>query len=313
MKSKNLHLAMLMVIGLLAGTISVAAQNPSSWAVGTFVGRNPNTGNRIRLTIESNGNVSARVERNTNYGRVKKDRMTINGETARLYKTNNGIRTVSQSSGETIEYVRGNGGWNTGNNDWDDNWNWGGGGNNGQQGRVPDWAQGTWYGVDPRSNRVIQLTIDRSGNANINVDGGQSYGKVYQQTLTVNGESSSISRSRNGISTRNNRNGETITYSKTMPSGGWWGNGNNNQQGRVPDWAVGTFWATNPQNGQMIEMTIGSDGRVSVNFGGGSYTYGSVYRETLTINGESATLSRTRNGIATTKNSNGERIEYRRR
>ena len=76
---------------------------------------------------------------------------------------------------------------------------------------------------------------------------------------------------------------------------------------------MGTFYATNPQNGSTIELTIGSDGRATVNFGGGGYAYGTVYKETLTINGETATLSRTRNGLSTTKNSNGERINYTRR
>ena len=180
MKSKKLHLVLIVAIGILAGAISVAAQ-PSSWAVGTFIGRNPNTGNRIRLVIERGGNVTARVERNTNYGTIKKDRMTINGETARLYKTNDGFRTVNNSNGETIEYIRGNGGWNTGNNDWDDNNN-----NNGNQGggRVPEWAVGTFYGTNPNSGGSIRLSIEANGNVRVNMQGGYTSGTIYKETLT---------------------------------------------------------------------------------------------------------------------------------
>jgi hypothetical protein len=308
MKSTKLHLVILVTIGILAGTLSVAAQAPSSWAVGTFMGRNPNTGNRIRLVIENNGNVTARVERNTNYGKLKKDRLTINGETARLYRTDEGFRTVNSSNGETIDYVRGNGGWNTGSNDWDDNYN--------QGGRVPSWAVGTFYADNPRGRGSISLTIDSSGRASINVNGGYTSGTVNQETLTVNGERSTLKKISGGVSTRNNRTGETINYNRSGNNnndGGWNGGNNNNQQGRVPDWAVGTFYAPNPQNGQNMQMTINTDGRVTVDLGGGYYAYGTVYKETLTINGETATLSRTRSGISTTKNSNGEKINYTRR
>jgi hypothetical protein len=307
MKSKKLHLVLIVAIGILAGAISVAAQ-PSSWAVGTFIGRNPNTGNRIRLVIERGGNVTARVERNTNYGTVKKDRMTINGETARLYKTNEGFRTVNNSNGETIQYVRGNGGWNTGNNDWDDN------NNSGNQGggRVPEWAVGTFYGTNPNSGGSIRLSIEANGNVRVNMQGGYTSGTIYRETLTINGESSTVRKTSGGISTRNNRTGETINYNRNNNNNNNdWDNGQ--QKGKVPDWAIGTFYATNPQNGSTIELSIGSDGRATVNFGGGGYAYGTVYKETLTINGETATLSRTRNGLSTTKNSDGERINYTRR
>lgn len=319
MKSKKLYLAVLLTIGILAGAISVAAQ-PSSWAVGTFIGRNPNTGNRIRLVIERNGNVTARVERNTNYGTIRKDRMTINGETARLYKTDNGIRTVNSSNGESIDYIRGNSGWNNGNNDWDEGYNWGG---NNNSGRVPDWAVGSFYANNPNSRRrrgsTIQLTIDSNGRADINVDGGYSSGTVYRDTLTVNGETSTLRKTSDGLTTRNNRTGEVIQYTRgeyNANNGGYYNNDNNNnneQMGRVPSWAVGTFYASNPQNGASIQLTIDTQGRATVSFEGGAYAYGTVYKETLTINGETATLSRSRNGLVTTKNSNGERIVYTRR
>jgi hypothetical protein len=308
MKSRNFYLAILMTIGILAGAIAVAAQPPSSWAVGTFIGRNPNTGHRIRLVIARNGDVTARVERNTNYGTLRKDRMTINGETSRLKKTNNGFRTINDSNGEIIEYVRGNSGWNEGNNDWNDDNNQGGG-------RVPDWAVGTFYGTNPNTGGAIQLTIQSNGMVRVNMQGSYLEGSMNRETLTINGESSRVRKeSGGGISTRHNRTGETIYYSKTAGGNNNNGNWDNGQQsGKVPSWAVGTFYATNPQNGQLIELTIGSDGRATVSFGGGSYAYGTVYKETLTINGETATLKRTRNGLATVKNSNGERIDYTRR
>jgi len=313
MKNRTFHLAIIMTIGILASAIAVSAQ-ASSWAVGTFIGQDPNNGNRIRLVIEQNGRAVSRIERNTTYGTVRKDRMTINGATVKLKKTSNGFRAVNDRNGQTIDYVRGNGDWNEGNNDWNDNNNNNQGG--GGRGRVPDWAEGTFYSTKPNSNISIQMTISSNGTVRVSMNNTYIEGTINRETLTINGETSRIRKELNGISTISDRNGETLYYTRSGGSPSYPNdnaNNNNQQMGKVPSWAQGTFYATNPQNGQLIEMAITSDGRATVNFGSGYYASGTVYKETLTINNETSTLKRTRNGISTVSDRNGERIEYTRR
>jgi hypothetical protein len=80
----------------------------------------------------------------------------------------------------------------------------------------------------------------------------------------------------------------------------------------VPNWAVGTFNARNPQDGSTITMTIRQNGEVYINFQNGGSAYGTIYGTTLTVNGETSTISQTNNGVRTTRTDNGERINYRR-
>ena len=78
-----------------------------NWAVGTFYGRNPQTGGPITLTINANGSVVVVFENgDTNYASINGDRLTNNGAVSRITRINNGIRATSLDNGETIDYKR---------------------------------------------------------------------------------------------------------------------------------------------------------------------------------------------------------------
>lgn len=167
--------------------------NVSSWAVGTFYGRNPQNGGQIMMTISQNGSVTVNMGGSNIYGTLYGDRLTINGASSRVTRINNGIRTTRFDNGETIEYYR----------DRD---------NNNSNGRAPDWAIGTFYGRNPQTGRTITLTIERNGNVTVSMDGSVLYGTIYDDTLTINGETSRVTQIRNGIRTTRNDNGERIDY-----------------------------------------------------------------------------------------------------
>lgn len=90
-------------------------------------------------------------------------------------------------------------------------------------------------------------------------------------------------------------------------SGGGGGGGG----GNVPNWAIGTFSARNPQTGGTITLTINRDGNVTINFDG-TITYATMNGNTLINNGVNSRVTRINNGIRTTRIDNGERIDYRR-
>ncbi len=198
------------------------------------------------------------------------------------------------------------GGWNGG------PWNPGNGNGNGNGGNwnavtPPSWARGTFYGTAPNGERIV-LTINRNGSVTSQVGYGVNRG-VYTRNnmLYINGMTSKVENTRNGIRTVQSSNREIINYSKNNNGGGWDGGGGG--VGNAPSWAVGRFSGRNPQNGQPITLNIDKNGRVSVNIGGGM-SYGTINGSTLTINGESSTVTRTRNGITTVSNRDGERINY---
>ncbi len=194
------------------------------------------------------------------------------------------------------------GGWNGG------PWNPGNpGGGNWNAVSPPSWARGTFYGIAPNGERIV-LTIDRNGSVTSQVGYGVNRG-VYTRNnmLYINGETSKVENTRNGIRTVQSSNREIINYSKNNNGGGWDGGGGG--IGNAPSWAVGRFSGRNPNNGQPIILTIEKNGRVSVNIGGGM-SYGTLNGSTLTINGETSTVTRTRNGITTVSNRDRERINY---
>src|SRR5690606_14245526 len=118
--------------------------------------------------------------------------------------------------------------------------------------------------------------------------------------------SSKVERRGNGIRTVSTRNRETITYTKNNSGGGW---DNGGSVGNPVSWAIGRFSGRNPQTGQQITMNIDRNGRVTVN-SGGSVNYGTLNNTTLTINGQTSSLSRTRNGFTTVSNQDRQRITY---
>ncbi len=268
---------------MLATTMTVTAQVPD-WATGTFTARNPQTGGTIILTIERNGNVTANLDGAVSSGNYNDKRLTINGVTSKVKRLDNGIRTTRNDNGERIDYTRGG--------------NSGGGGN----GNVPDWAVGTFTARNPQSGGTITLTIDRNGYVTANLDGTVNNGNYNDGRITINGVSSDVRRDGSGLRTTRTDNGERIDYVRSGGNGG--GNG-----GNVPSWAVGRFYASNPQNGEVIGITIESSGSVTVNFNG-AVSYGTMNDDRLTINGVTSKVKRLKNGIRTTRTDNGERIDY---
>jgi hypothetical protein len=177
------------------------AVKPPSWAVGTFYGTAPN-GTRIVLSIQSSGQVTAQMNY-TNISRgvyTRGNMMVIDGNSSKVEKTRNGIRTVRTSNRETINYTKNNsgGGWDNG----------------GAVGNPPSWAIGRFTGRNPQNGQQITLNIDRNGRVTVNMSGNVSYGVLNGNTFTLNGETSTLTRTRNGFTTVARRNGERITYSK---------------------------------------------------------------------------------------------------
>lgn len=252
-----------------------------NWAIGTFYGRNPQTGGRIILTITENGKVNVNFD-NSSFanGYFYNNQITIDGVFSRVTRLNRGIRTIRVDNGETIDYYRDE---------------FGGGGS----GSVPEWAVGTFYGRNPQTGGTITLTISSNGSVSANTGNGLVYGTIFGERLTIDGVSSKIIRLNNGIRTIRVDNGETIDYYRNF--------GGSNS---VPNWAVGTFYARNPQTGGTIILNIEPNGNVTVNMDG-AISYGTMYSTTLNINSTTSTVTKISGGIRTTRNDNGERINYR--
>ncbi len=274
--------------------------NVPSWAIGSFNGRNPGTGGNITLAITSSGGVTIFFDNvQTANASIYKDRLDNNGIISKITQLNNGIRTTRMDNGEVIDYYRS------------------GNGNGGQQGNVPSWAIGTFYGRNPQTGGTITLSIQSSGSVAITFDNsGVTYASVYGSTMTNNGIVSKLAKLNNGISTTRVDNGERINYyTNNNNNGGGWnggnGNGNNGNKVTPPTWAQGTFYGTAP-NGAQITLTISNNGDVSANIGGG-ISYGSYMSGNMINMGDSVSrVSKQGNGFTTTRTDNGERIVYSR-
>lgn len=175
--------------------------NVPSWAVGTFYGRNPETGGSIALTVSNDGSVSISLDGKTPVYASMRGRTLTNGPyVSRVTQINNGIRTTDTTNGNYIEYYRNQGGGG--------DWNGGGGGGN-----VPSWAVGTFYGRNPETGGTIVLTIAGNGNVTISADGAAAvYASMNNTTLTNGPYVSRVTRINNGIRTTDVNNGRYIDY-----------------------------------------------------------------------------------------------------
>jgi len=189
--------------------------------------------------------------------------------------------------------------------------NYGGGGGGGMYpgdrpsnaARPPDWAVGTWYWVEG-PNR--SFTIDRGGTVREHTG---SFGEGYWDRggIILNGNLSTVTRTRDGIRTYNSTTGETSNY--TRGNGGVGVGGGEGTTSRPPSWARGTWvWVQDP----IRQFTIDDSGRVVENIGG-RISYGTYYNDVITLNGSTSTVTRTRNGIRTYNQSTGETSDYVRR
>jgi hypothetical protein len=185
---------------------------------------------------------------------------------------------------------------------------------NGQMSRPPSWALGTFYSTNGSN---IMMTISPNGQVSVVNNGSTYYGGFYRNNIVLNGDTSDISQTRNGIRTYNRNTGETTNYTRTEGryNGGYNGNGGvvgggiGDRVSAPPSWAVGTFYSTSdPQ----VTMTIGSDGRINLFTNGQSY-YGTYYQGSMTLNGDTSTITQTRNGIRTYNQNTGQTTDYRRR
>ncbi len=184
------------------GTPGWGGGRPVSWAVGTFYGRSPRDGNSITLTIGTDGRVAAQIGSGASYGHLNRDMLTIGSAQSRVYRTSNGIRTVSVTDGETIELSRNpSGGWNQ-----DPGYpGWG-------TGNAPRWAVGTFYGRNPQTGSGFTLTIGTDGRVSVIYDGSPevTYGIINNDQLRIGNDTSRVTRIRDGIRTRSNRDGQVI-------------------------------------------------------------------------------------------------------
>lgn len=194
------------------------------------------------------------------------------------------------------------GGWNGGGGGGP---GWGGGGG-GQTSRPPTWAQGTFYSTDGSN---IILTINANGSVSVVNQGQTFYGNFYRNRITVNNDTSDVTRSDNGVRTYNRNTGQTTFYSRSGGGGGGYPGGGGNVS-RPPSWAQGSWVAVNSPDS--IFMTISSNGNITLNNDGQTF-YGTFYNNTMTLNGDLSTITRTRNGIRTYNQRTGESTDYRRR
>jgi hypothetical protein len=181
-----------------------------------------------------------------------------------------------------------------------------GGGGAGQS-RPPSWAVGTWYWQQGPDR---QFSIDANGRVTEYTGGRTSYGTFNRNSIFLNGNESSITRTATGIRTYNTATGETSDYARGAYSGGpGWGGRQGTGVGnmsRPPSWAVGTWtWV----QGQGRQFTIEANGRI-VEYTGGRTNYGSYLNGVMSLNGSNSTITRTRNGIRTYNESTGETSDY---
>jgi hypothetical protein len=210
------------------------------------------------------------------------------------------------------------GGWNGGNNG---GWNSGNGGRwngTGVGGNVPSWAIGTFYARNPQTGGRIEMNVERNGQVTLLYDNSEPvYATMNGTTLNNPPYRSRVTRIDNGIRTTG-RNGDTIDYYRNLDGPGWnggnngggWNNGNTG--GNVPSWAVGTFYATNPQNGGTIQMTVEPNGTVTLMYDYSQPVYATMNGTTLTNGPYQSRVTRISNGIRTT-GKNGDSIDYLRR
>lgn len=81
--------------------------NIPTWAVGTFYGRNPQTGGSITLTIQRNGSVTISMDNSApTYASMSGTTLTNGPYVSRVTRINNGIRTTDVNNGSYIDYRR---------------------------------------------------------------------------------------------------------------------------------------------------------------------------------------------------------------
>jgi hypothetical protein len=167
------------------------AQRPPSWAQGTWYWIQ---GYGRTMTIASNGRITLYNNGRTSYGVYNNGAVFVDGIRSPVTRRGRNIQTVNSVTGEVSDYSKTNSG--------------GGGGN---ISRPPSWARGTWYWVEGSNRR---MTIENDGRITLFNQGRTSFGTYYNNTITIDGITSTITRQGNRIRTYNQATGEYSTYRK---------------------------------------------------------------------------------------------------
>ena len=190
----------------------------------------------------------------------------------------------------------------------------GGGGGRGRGGRderrVPRWLVGTFYGRSPSNGRRVTLTVSREGEATaVFNNGAREQGTYDNGRLRFSASDAwDVSRVDEGIRAASGRRSEVFTTDRSR--GG--ADDNDNDRGRVPRWAQGTFRGTT-DSGES-ELTIRADGTATVRSLKRNRSYRGTYSNgTLTFDWGTFDVERTRDGIRTIQETDrNNQTDYRR-
>lgn len=168
---------------------------PPSWAVGTWYW----TGGNRMLVINANGTVQVRSGNDVQYGNWAQGGLLLNGQRSTVVRNGSGIRTFNQAMGETSDYTRNQSGGSGG--------GWGGGG--GWNNNVPSWAVGSFRWVQGPNRTMV---INNSGQITLYINNDVQYGRWENGMISLGGNMSTVTQTRNGFRTFNQSTGETSDY-----------------------------------------------------------------------------------------------------
>jgi hypothetical protein len=169
---------------------------PPSWAVGTWYW----TGGGRQLVINQNGTVTVSAGNDIQYGSWGQGSIFLNGQRSTVTRNGSNIRTYNQANGETSDYSRRPGGGGPG---------WGGGNPGWGNANVPNWAVGSFRWVQGPNRTMV---ISNNGQITLYIDGNTQIGRWENGMISLGGNMSTVTQTRNGFRTFNQNTGETSDY-----------------------------------------------------------------------------------------------------
>jgi hypothetical protein len=267
-------------------------RNVPNWLVGTFRGRNPSGRGRALVTVEEDGRVAVvHGDGTRESGRYRDRQLRVGNAVWNVSRNGDGFRAQDNSTRRAEDFARVQGGDDAGG------------------GEVPDWAVGTFRGTTDSGES--ELTINRDGSvvARSLTQRTTFTGRYADGRLRFDWGTYSVVREGDGIRTINigDRRNQT-SYRRVGAGGGWESN-----DGRVPDWAVGTF--RGPSDSGEVELTIHANGTATIMPLTGTRTLhsGRYADGVLTFDWGSFNLVREPNGLRTVnRNDRRNQTSYRR-